>query len=151
MIVWNAKENHFPIKPHSISPPIPFYGKAIHFNYGISMHTEGPISFFAQGNSYTFVFIDAFSHFVVTHLSPHISSKYAFQTLLHHWITKFGPPQYLVTERGFECNNQDLAHLCSLCNINHSPRTPYSPWTRKVQNGNLGTHLRLIVQNPPTN
>ena len=41
--------------------------------------------------------------------------------------------------------------MLSLFNINHSPRTPYSPWTRKVQNRNLGLHLRLIVQNPPTN
>ena len=94
MIVWNAKQTnkHFPIKPISISPPIPFYENANHFNYGISMHTEGLFSLFAQRNSYIFVFIDAFSHFVVTHLSPRISSKYAFQTLLHHWITKFGPP-----------------------------------------------------------
>ena len=34
----------------------------------------------------------SFSHFVVTNPAPHITSKYAIQTLLHHWITKFGPP-----------------------------------------------------------
>ena len=47
-----------------------------------------------------------------------------------------------------------MAHLCSLFHINHSPRTPYSPWTNglvEVQNRNLGTHLRTFLQNPPTN
>ena len=36
--------------------------------------------------------------------------------------------------------------------INHSPRTPYSPWTNgsvEVQNSNIGTHLRLFLQNLP--
>ena len=57
------------------------------------MDTKGPISPSFQGNSYSFVIIDAFSHFVVTNTAPHISSKHAFQTLLHHWITYLGPPQ----------------------------------------------------------
>ena len=138
---------HFPIKPQNISPPLPFYENATHFNYRISMDTKGPISPSSQNNSYIFVIIDAFSHFVVTNPAPHITSKYAIQTLLHHWITKFGPPQYLVTDRGTEYINQDMAHLCSLFHINHSPRTPYSPWTNglvEVQNRNLGTHLRIF-------
>ena len=145
---------HFPIKPQNISPPLPFYENATHFNYRISMDTKGPISPSSQNNSYIFVIIDAFSHFVVTNPAPNITSKYAIQTLLHHWITKFGPPQYLVTDRGTEYINQDMAHLCSLFHINHSPRTPYSPWTNglvEVQNRNLGTHLRIFLQNPPTN
>ena len=145
---------HFPIKPQNISPPLPFYENATHFNYRISMDTKGPISPSSQNNSYIFVIIDAFSHFVVTNPAPNINSKYAIQTLLHHWITKFGPPQYLVTDRGTEYINQDMAHLCSLFHINHSPRTPYSPWTNglvEVQNRNLGTHLRIFLQSPPTN
>ena len=47
-----------------------------------------------------------------------------------------------------------MAHLCSLFHVNHSPRTPYSPWTNglvEVRNRNLGTHLRIFLQNPPTN
>ena len=111
------------------------------------MVTKGPISPSSQNNSYIFVIIDAFSNFVVTNPAQNITSKYAIQTLLHYWITKFGPPQYLVTDRGTEYINQDTAHLCCLFHINHSPRTPYSPWTNglvEVQNRNFGTHLRLF-------
>ena len=41
-----------------------------------------------------------------------------------------------------------MAHLCSLFNINHSSRTPNSPWANgsvEVQNRNL------FLKNPPTN
>ena len=89
------------------------------------MDTKGPISPSSHNNSYIFVIIDTFSHFVVTNPAPHITSKYAIQTLFHHWITKFGPSQFLVTDRGTEYVNQDMAHLCSLFHINHSPRTPF--------------------------
>ena len=145
---------HFPIKPQNISPPLPFYENGTHFNYRISMDTKSPISPSSHNNSYIFIIIDAFSHFVVTNPAPHTTSKNAIQTLLHHRITKIGPPHYLVTDRDTEYSYEDMAHLCSLSNINHSPRTPYTPWTIglvEVQNRNLRTHLRLFLQNPPTN
>ena len=72
--------------------------------------------------------------------------------ILHHWITKFGPPLSLDTDRGTEYINQDMAHLCALFHINNSPRTPYSPWANglvEVQIHNLGTHLRLFFTKPP--
>ena len=64
------------------------------------------------------------------------------------------PSSKLVTNRGTENINQVEAHLWSLFNINHTPRTPYSPWTNgsiEVQNRDLGTYLRPVLQNPPTN
>ena len=45
-----------------------------------------------------------------------------------------------------------MAQLCTLMGIRHSPRTPYVPWTNglvEVQNKNLGTHLRMFLQNTP--
>ena len=56
------------------------------------MVPKGPIS------SYFFVNIEDFSNFVVENPAPHIPFNYAIQTLLHHWITKVGPPQYVVTD-----------------------------------------------------
>ena len=93
------------------------------------MDTKKLISLSSQGTSYIFINIDAFSNFLVTNPAPHISSNNATQTLLRHWITKLDPPQYLVTDRGAVYINQDMANLCSLFDINHSPRTPYFPWT----------------------
>ena len=75
-------------------------------------------------------------------------------TLYHHWITKFGPPKNLVTDRGSEYINSEFANLCTTMEIRHSPRTPYAPWTNGLvenQNRNLGTHLRLFLHNTPEN
>ena len=61
-------------------------------------------------------------------------------------------PIYLVTDRGPENINTDMAHLCTLMGIRNSRRTPYSAWTNglvEVQNKNLGTPIRMILQNTP--
>ena len=76
----------------------------------------------------------------------------ADHNILHHWIVKFGPPIDIVTDRGSEYINTDMAHFCTIVGIRHSPRTPYSPWTIllvEVQNKNLGTHICMFLQNTP--
>ena len=72
------------------------------FNYRISMDTKGPINPPSHNKSYIHVIIDTFSHFVVTVPIKSNNAKTAIKTLLHHWIIKFGPPIYLVTDRGSE-------------------------------------------------
>ena len=98
--------------------------------------------------------VGAFSHFVVTvHVKQNIAQN-AINSLLHHWVTKFGPPIYLVTDRGSKYNNSELANNCTTMGIRHSPKTPYAPWKKGLvenQNKNLGTHLRLFLQNTPEN
>ena len=99
------------------------------FNYRISMDTKGPINPLWHNKSYIHVIIDAFSHFVVTVPIKSNNAKTAIQTLLHHWVLKFGPRIYLVTDRGSDNVNKEMAPLCTLMGIRHSPRTAYSPWT----------------------
>ena len=86
----------------------------------------------SHNKSYIHVIIDAFSHFVVTVPIKSNNAKTAIKTLLHHWIIKFGPPIYHVTDRGSEYVNKEMAHLCTLMGIRHSPRTAYSPWTNAL-------------------
>ena len=93
------------------------------------MDTKGPINPPSEHKSYIHVIVDAFSHFIVTVPIKSNNAKTAVKTLLHHWITKYGPPIYLVTDRGSEYNNKVMAHLCSLMGIRHSPRTFSFPWT----------------------
>ena len=100
---------------------------ASNFNYRISMNTKGPINPPSNQNSYNHVIVDAFSHFVVTVPIKQNNSQNAVNSLLHHWITKFGPPVYLVTDRGSEYINSEFANLCTTMGIRHSPRTPYAP------------------------
>ena len=116
------------------------------------MDTKGPINPPSHNKSYIHVIVDAFSHFVVTVPIKSNNVETAIKTLLHHWIIKFGPPIFLVTDRGSEYVNKEMAHLCTLMGIRHSPRTAYSSWTNglvEVQNRNLGTHLRMFLHDTP--
>ena len=119
------------------------------FNYRISMDTEGPINPPSHNKSFINVKNDAFSHFVVTVPIKSNNAKTAIKTFLHHWIIKFGPSIYLVTDRGSEYVNKEMAHLCTLMGIRHSPRTAWTNGLVEVQNRNFGTHLRMFLHDTP--
>ena len=69
------------------------------FNYSTSMDTKGHINPPSHNKFHIHVIIDAFSHFVTVAIKSN-NAKTAIKTLLHHWIIKFVPPIYLVTDRG---------------------------------------------------
>ena len=104
-----------------------FSENASYFNYRISMDTKGPIHPISKQNSFIHVIVDAFSQFVVTVAVKQNNAQNAVNSLLHHWITKFGPPICLVTDRGSDYINSELPNLCTTMGIIHSPRTPYAP------------------------
>ena len=89
------------------------------------MVTKGPINRPSKQNSYIHMIVDVFSHFVVTVPVKQNNAQNAVNSLLHHWITKFGPPIDLVTDRGSEYINCELGNLYTTMGIRHSPRTPY--------------------------
>ena len=118
------------------------------------MDTKGPINPPSKQNSFIHVIIDAFSRFAVTVPVKQNNAQNAVDSLLHHWITKFGSPIYLVTDRGSEYINSEFANLCTTMGMRHSPRVPYALWTNgsvENQNKNLGTHLRFFLHNTPEN
>ena len=132
------------------APTQSFSKHAASFNY--KFPTKGSINPPSHNKSYIHVIIDAFSHFVVTVPIEANNAKTATKIPLHYWINKFGPPIYLVTDRGSEYSNKEMAHLCSPAGIRHSPKTASSPWTNglvELQNRNLGTHLRMFLHDTP--
>ena len=127
------------------APSQSFSEHAPSFNYRILKNTKVPFTPSSQNKSYVHVTVDAFSHFVVTVPIKSNNAKTTDKTLLHHWIVKFGPPIYLVTDRGLEYINVDMAHLCTLMGIRHSPRTPYSPWTNGLVEVQTKTLAHIFV------
>ena len=141
------RNKHFNLNIQT-APTQSFSEDAPSFNYRYSMDTKGPNNTPSHNKFYIHVIIDVFSHFVVTVPIKSNNAKTAIKILLQHWIIKFGPPINLVTDRGSEFVDKEMAHLCTLMGSRHSPRTAYSPWTMglvEVQNRNLGTHLRMFI------
>ena len=127
-----------------------FSKNASYFNNRKSIDTKGPINPPSKRNSYIHVIRDAFSHFVVTVPIKQNNAQNAVNSFLHHWITKIGLPVYLVTDRGSEYINSELANFCTTMGIWHSPRTPYAQWTNGLienQKKILGFHFRLFLHN----
>ena len=46
--------------------------------------------------------VDHFSNYIVTEPTPNNNAQYSMNAIFHHCISKFGPPQYLNTDRGTE-------------------------------------------------
>ena len=107
VLIVNAKNFNMKIDTAHLQS---FSEHALSFNYRISMDTKCPITRSSQNKSYIHVILDAFSHFVVTVPIKSNDAKITVKTLLHHWIVKFGPPIFLVTDRGSEYINTDMAH-----------------------------------------
>ena len=98
---------------------------------------------------------DAFSHFVVTVPVKQNNAQNSVNSLLHHWITKVGPPVFSVTYLGSKYINSELANFLPQweSDIHQEPLMHLGLMNGLVenQNKNLGTHLRLFLQNTPEN
>ena len=87
--------------PNLLKAPLqPFLEVSPYFNHRISMDTKGQFSPASDGNSYVYVIVDAFTHFVAHHPSPKNDASNALTVLFDHWITKVGIQDILVTDNG---------------------------------------------------
>ena len=112
------------------------------------MEMKGPISPSSDGNSYVYVIVDAFTHFVVLHPSRKKDVNNALKVLFDHWIAKFGKPDVLVTNNKNEYINGEFTLFCCTYNVQFKPRTPYAPWSSGlVENSScqLNTLLRTVL------
>ena len=92
-------------------------------NYTISIDTKSPLNPASDRNQYTYVNIQLFSSLTVT-LPTSKNAHYAINSFIHYWVSKLGPPRDLITDRGTEYLNTEMANRCTRFIIRHSPRTP---------------------------
>ena len=131
-----------------MAPQQPFLEVSPYFNHRISMDTKDSISTSSDGNSYVYVIVDAFTHYVVLYPSPKHDATKALTVLFDHWIVKFGIPDILVIDNEKEYINREITHFCRTYNVQFKPRTPYAPWSNGlVENSNrqLNTFLRTVL------
>ena len=77
----------------------------------------------SDGNSYVYVIVDAFTHYVVLHPTPRKDAANVFIVLFDLWKVEFGIPDILVTDNGNEYNNGNFAYFCRryiMYNLNHA-------------------------------
>ena len=127
-----------------MAPQQPFLEVSPYFDHCISMNTKSPISPPSDGNSYVYVIVDAFTHYVVLHPSPKKDAANALTVLFDHWIVKFGIPDTSVTDNGNEYISGEITRCCHTYNVQFKPRTPYAPWSNGlVENSNRQLNIFL--------
>ena len=67
-----------------MAPQQPYLEVSPYFSNRFSMDTKGPISPSSDGNSYVYVIMDAFTHYVVLHPSPKNDATKALSVLFDH-------------------------------------------------------------------
>ena len=104
------------------------------------MDTKGPLGPSSDGSRFIYVIVNHFSNYIVTVPTPKKECSLCCKCNIHHWISKFGPPQILFTDRRTENFISETANCCTLFIFHHSPRTSHAPWTKRlveVQNKTL--------------
>ena len=114
----------------------------------IMIDTKGPIHPTSEGNNFTFVIVDAFSHYVTIMCAPKNNAHYAFTALFEHWFMKFGLPEEIRSDNGSEYINTEITHLCNYFEIKFKPSTTYAPWTNRLVEGTnriIGQFIRTLL------
>ena len=111
-----------------------------YFNEMIMIDTKGPINPTSEGNDYTFVIVDAFSHYVTIMCAPKNNAYYAITALFEHCFMKFGLPEEIRSNNGSEHIDTELTHLCIYFEIKFKPSTLDEWFSRKNKQNNWTIH-----------
>jgi hypothetical protein len=77
--------------------------------------------------TYLFTIIDRTSRWPEAILLASITTADCARALFAGWVSRFGVPATITSDRGVQFTSALWAGLCSLLNIQHSPTTAYNP------------------------
>ena len=93
----------------------------------ISLDVTGPLPRSSNGDAYILGIIDNFSRFVVLVPLKRATGEEVAKALYNRWITIFGAPESIHSDRGTEFQNEVVSELCKLFGIKKTKSSPYYP------------------------
>ncbi len=81
----------------------------------------------SRGHTYLFTIIDRTSRWPEAIPLASITAADCDRALFAGWVSRFGVPATITSDRGAQFTSALWAGLCSLLNIQHSPKTAYHP------------------------
>ena len=85
--------------------------------------------------------IDQFTRFSAGSIVRTKKASEIVNSLIHTWISVFGPPRYLFSDNGGEFNNEEFRDMAENFNIETRTTAGYSPWS----NGLLERHNQTLT------
>ena len=93
----------------------------------IAIDLMGPFPESDSGNKYVLVVVDSFSKWMEAYAIPNIEAKTVAERLVLEFISRFGVPMQIKSDRGrqFEC--ELFREMCLLLDVSHKMSTPFHP------------------------
>ena len=112
----------------------------------VTFHTKAPLAKFAQSTPFSYVHIDLVGPLPVSNSFRYlltmidrstrwfevcalidITTTTVIETFTHCWISRYGVPEYVVTDRGAQFTSYDFKRFCVRYGISHNMTTSYHP------------------------
>jgi hypothetical protein len=110
----------------------------------ISLDVTGPLPRGPLGEQYILGIIDNFSRFVTLVPLKRVTAETVGKALFEKWVTLFGIPEVIHSDRGTEFENRLMFHLCQLLGIRKSRSSPYYPQGNAIIERLFGTVKDLL-------
>ena len=95
----------------------------------VGMDITGPFPVTKYGNKYILVVMDYFTKWVEAYPIPDQESSTVARCLVNNFISRFGIPKILLTDRGSNFESKLFQQLCQLLGIYKTRTTAYHPMT----------------------
>jgi hypothetical protein len=120
--------------------------KAESFNSMVAIDVMGPIPTSLSGNTVIIVLVDHFSKFVVAVPAKDQRTETIVQTIINRWVSVFGPPTRLLSDRGSNFLSSQLKDVCDALHVQKIFTTAYHPQGDGVVERMMSTLSSMIAK-----
>ena len=96
----------------------------------VAIDILGPLTKTAQGNRFLLVMSDRYSKLAKSVPLASLSSYRVARAFCEHWIFAYGPPSYLLSDKGGQFTAKFFQHVCNILGIRNLYTTTYHPQTK---------------------
>ena len=93
----------------------------------IAIDLMGPFPESESGNKYVLVVVDSFSKWMEAYAIPNIEAKTVAERLVLEFISRFGVPVQIKSDRGKQFDCELFKFLCEFLDVEHRMSTPFHP------------------------